>query len=99
VPTADEVRAVLRGVRDPELGINVVDLGLVYGIEVQGLRILVTMTLTTPACPRGSALVGEVERALRGAFVGHEVEVSLVWEPHWTPERMAEDARRRLGGS
>lgn len=99
MPTADEVRAVLRGVTDPELGINIVDLGLVYGIEVRGSRILVTMTLTTPACPRGPTLVEDVERTLQRAFAGHEADVSLVWEPHWTPERMAEDVRWGQGGS
>lgn len=97
--TPDEVRAVLRGVTDPELGINIVDLGLVYGIEVRGSRIVVTMTLTTPACPRGSTLVEDVERTLEREFAGYEAEVSLVWEPRWTPERMADEVRRGLGES
>ncbi len=97
MPTAGQVRAVLRGVMDPELGINVVDLGLIYGVRVEGDRILVEMTLTTAACPLAAALPAQVEQVLREMFADHEVEVTLVWEPHWTPEMMAEDVRRQLG--
>jgi len=97
VPTEGQVRAVLRGITDPELGINVVDLGLVYGVEVAGKRIRVRMTLTTSTCPFAAALPAQVEEALRAAFAGHEVEVVLVWEPRWSPERMSEDARRQFG--
>jgi len=97
VPTEGQVHAVLRGITDPELGINVVDLGLVYGVEVAGKRIRVRMTLTTSTCPFAATLPAQVEEALRAAFAGHEVEVVLVWEPRWTPERMSEDARRQFG--
>jgi len=97
VPTAGQVRAVLRGVMDPELGTNVVDLGLIYGVRVEGDRIRVEMTLTTAACPLVAALPAQVEQALREAFADHEVDVTLVWEPHWTPEMMSEDVRRQLG--
>jgi len=91
------VQAVLRQVTDPELGVNILDLGLVYGIRVEEGRIHVEMTLTTPACPLAATLPAQVEEALRAHFPGHEVMVALVWEPHWAPERMSEDARRRLG--
>lgn len=97
MPSPREVQDVLRGVTDPELGVDIVDLGLVYGVEVQGARIRVEMTLTSPFCPLGEALPAEVARVLRRAFSGHEVEVVLVREPPWTPDRMAEGARRRLG--
>lgn len=96
MPTAEEVRAVLRGVTDPELGINVVDLGLIYGIEADQSRIRVEMTLTTPSCPFSKALQAQVEAALRERFADHEADVALVWEPHWTPDRMADDVRRQL---
>lgn len=99
MPTEGQVRTVLRGVTDPELGINVVDLGLIYTIETEGETIRVRMTLTTPTCPLAATLPARVEEALRAAFVGHAVEVAVVWEPHWTPERMSADARRRLGAS
>ncbi|MFH1609342.1 MAG: metal-sulfur cluster assembly factor [Candidatus Bipolaricaulota bacterium] len=97
MPTAGQVRAVLRGVMDPELGINVVDLGLIYGVRVERERILVEMTFTTPTCPLTAALSAQVEQVLREKFADHDVEVTLVWEPHWTPEMMSEDVRRQLG--
>lgn len=97
-PTSDAVREVLRQrVIDPELGINVVDLGLIYDVEVSGGQISVDMTLTTPGCPLAGALAAQVEEVLRQAFPGREVEVSLVWEPRWTPELMSEEARRHFG--
>jgi len=96
--TQDAVREVLRErVIDPELGINVVDLGLIYGVEISGGRISVDMTLTTPGCPLAGTLAAQVEEALRQAFPGFDVEVSLVWEPRWTPELMSEEARRHFG--
>jgi metal-sulfur cluster biosynthetic enzyme len=97
-PSAEEVRAVLRDrVVDPELGINVVDLGLIYDIEVEENRIVVDMTLTTPACPLAALLPAQVEEVLRERFTGYDVEVNLVWEPRWTPERMSKEAREMFG--
>lgn len=97
-PTADAVREVLRErVYDPELGINVVDLGLIYDVLVEGDRILVDMTLTSPGCPLAGTLATQVEEALRQAFAGHDVEVSLVWDPPWSPEMMSEEVRRQFG--
>jgi len=97
-PSAEEVRAVLRDrVVDPELGINVVDLGLIYDVEVEENRIVVDMTLTTPACPLAALLPAQVEEVLRERFTGYEVEVNLVWEPRWTPERMSKEAREMFG--
>lgn len=98
-PTPEEVQALLRErVVDPELGVNVVDLGLIYDVQVGEGRISVDMTLTAPGCPLASSLLGEVEQVLRERFEGYEVEVSLVWEPRWTPERMSEEAREMFGG-
>ena len=96
--TQDAVREVLRErVIDPELGINVVDLGLIYDVEISGGQISVDMTLTTPGCPLAGTLAAQVEEVLRQAFPGFDVEVSLVWEPRWTPELMSEEARRHFG--
>lgn len=98
-PSAEEIRTVLREhVYDPELGINVVDLGLIYDVTVEEGRIVVDMTLTTPACPLAASLPTAVEQVLRERFEGYDVEVNLVWEPRWTPERMSEEAREMLGG-
>lgn len=83
---------------DPELGLNVEDLGLVYGVAVEPGRVAVTMTMTTPACPMGS-MITEDARARIGAISPPEavVEVVLVWEPPWTPERMSSEAKAYLG--
>ncbi len=97
-PTADEVRAVLRErVFDPELGINVVDLGLIYDVQIEEKRIVVDMTLTTLGCPLATYLPAQVEEVLRERFPDYDVEVNLVWEPQWTPERMSKEAREMFG--
>lgn len=97
--TPDEVREVLREkVWDPELGINVVDLGLIYDIDVRDHKVYVEMTLTTPGCPLIGALAGNVEAAIKARF-GEEtdVDVNVVWDPPWTPELMSAEARSQLG--
>lgn len=95
--TTDQVTSCLEGVMDPELGISVVDLGLIYNILIDGDKISVDMTLTNPGCPMAGMLAGSVEQALREAFEGADVEVSLVWDPPWTPERLTESGKAQLG--
>jgi metal-sulfur cluster biosynthetic enzyme len=94
----EQVREALKGVIDPELGINIVDLGLVYEtrISAEG-RLDVIMTLTSPGCPLGPVIETEVRRALSGLFGVEEIAVTIVWTPRWTPEMMSEDARLELG--
>ena len=84
-------------VYDPELGINLVDLGLVYGLGVVDGEVCVAMTLTTPGCPMSDSMPEAVERALLGIPGIARVSVDLVWEPRWMPEMMTERARRELG--
>lgn len=95
-----EIREALRAVMDPEAGMNVVDLGLVYGIEATAERVVVSMTMTSPACPMGEMITDEARAAVRDV-VGPEVEVDirLVWDPPWSPEMMSDQARRRFGWS
>ncbi|HDD46497.1 MAG TPA: DUF59 domain-containing protein [Candidatus Aenigmarchaeota archaeon] len=88
----EDVLKVLEGVVDPEIGINIVDLGLIYGVEVKQDEIKVRMTLTTPACPLANNFVREVEERLREAFKTN-VNVELVFDPPWTPERMSKKVR------
>ena len=84
----------LRAVDDPEAGMNIVDLGLVYGVQAAPPRATVRMTMTSPACPMGDYLSDAVRDALRDSFPEiTEVAVELVWDPPWTPERMSEAAR------
>jgi metal-sulfur cluster biosynthetic enzyme len=92
------VETALRAVIDPELGIDVVALGLVYGVRIdEGGRVAVDLTMTTAACPMGE-LIAEQARAALAAIPGvTSSEVQLVWDPPWTPERMQPEARRALG--
>ncbi|MCC7415572.1 MAG: metal-sulfur cluster assembly factor [Acidobacteria bacterium] len=97
--TEDAVREALREVIDPELGINIVDLGLVYGIEIDGARVCVNMTMTSPACPLGGYLKDLVDSTLKWRVGGvEEVDINLVWDPPWDPDRMSEAATRQLNG-
>lgn len=87
----------LREVIDPELGINIVDLGLVDKIDVDDECVHVRLTMTTPACPLGEYIVRDAERRLRATpQLGRAVHVELVWEPPWEPSRMSADAKRLL---
>ena len=96
----EEVRQALASVEDPEAGMNIVDLGLVYGVSVEPQRVRVTMTMTSPACPVAPYLVEEAAAAIRAvAPEGTDVNVELVWEPPWTPERMSAEAQQRFGWS
>lgn len=93
----DRVRQALSRVIDPEIGCNVVELGLVYGVAVEESGVVVSMTMTTAACPLGDYLASEAEQAIRRDMpeVG-SVRVDLVWEPAWNPSMMSESARTLL---
>lgn len=96
----EKIRDILKTVYDPELGINIVDLGLIYGIEPSedGKKVKVTHTLTTPACPIGPMLTAQIEEALAGLEGVEEVEVDLVFSPPWDPQEMCSDeAKFELG--
>jgi len=92
-----EIREALRKVNDPELGFNIVDLGLVYTIDVVGDDVVVQMTLTSPGCPVGGQLVAEADATVRDVQGVQNVSVELVWEPYWTPERVDPKLRAYLG--
>jgi metal-sulfur cluster biosynthetic enzyme len=94
--TEDEVWEALAGVVDPELGIDIVELGLVYGVELDEDRVGITMTLTTPGCPLHDVIVGGVERALARPD-GPRVDVEVVWDPPWDPGRIGAGGLRGLG--
>lgn len=97
-PIPDQVRDALRQVIDPELGINIVDLGLVYGVEVVEGQVRVRMTMTTPACPMEELLTSMAHSAIMERIPNaRSVEIELVWDPPWQPEMMSDEAKSRLG--
>ena len=93
----DQVKLALRRVKDPELSLNIVDLGLVYDIRTEGNAVMVDMSLTSPGCPSGPQIFGEVEEAVRTIPEVETVTVNLVWSPPWTPERIEPRVRAYLG--
>lgn len=100
MPTKEAIRAALRNVIDPEVGVNVVDLGLVYGIETAPNRVRVAMTMTTPACPMGSMITEDAREAIRNIVPeSAEVDVQLVWDPPWNSSMMSEKAKQHFGWS
>lgn len=91
-PVEAEVREALSRVVDPELGLDVVSLGLIYRIERSGSRVRVVHTLTTPGCPMETYITRGIRRAAAGVDGVEEVEAELVWEPRWNPGMIDEDA-------
>ena len=87
----------LKQVIDPEIDCNIVDLGLVYDITIEGAKVIVTMTLTTPGCPMHESLSWGVRNALLNLEAVDDVEVRIVWNPPWTPDRMSDYAREHVG--
>lgn len=93
----DAVLAALRDVIDPELGVNVVDLGLVMDVALDGNHVTVTMTLTTPGCPLHGTITREAEVRIGRVPGVRTVHVELAWDPPWTPDRMSDEGKRQLG--
>jgi len=98
-PTKDQIIDALKPVHDPEIGIGIVDLGLVYdvNVELEG-KVQIKMTLTTPACPYGEILIAQAHRAVAELEGVKEVEIRLVWDPPWNPEEMCSDAAKDILG-
>lgn len=98
IPTPELLMETLRDVIDPELGISIVDLGLVYDVSFDDGDVLVTMTLTSPGCPLGPVIRGEAYAKLKTVPGVKDVDVRIVWSPPWDPRTMAsEDVRMSLG--
>ena len=96
-PTVDEVRAALRRVKDPELNLNIVDLGLVYDVAVDGRMVKVDMSLTSPGCPSGPEIMRDAELQVKNVPGVADAVINLVWSPIWTPERIEPRVRSYLG--
>jgi metal-sulfur cluster biosynthetic enzyme len=93
----EQILTALKNVVDPELGINIVDLGLVYGVDLQGTSVHITYTLTTMGCPIGPLIEAEMKQFLSGVEGVDQVEAEMVLRPPWTPEMMSEEAKAALG--
>jgi metal-sulfur cluster biosynthetic enzyme len=93
----DDVRLALRRVKDPELNLNIVDLGLVYAIRTQGTNVDIDVSLTSPGCPSGPEILKAAEDELKNIEGVGAVVVNLIWSPPWTPERIEPRVRAYLG--
>ena len=96
--TSDVVRKALRAVKDPELNLNIVDIGLVYDVEASDAgAVQIKMTLTSPGCPAGTEIIDDVKSVVGDLEGVTSVDVELVWDPYWTPEKMDPRVRAFLG--
>ncbi len=96
-PTTEEIREALKDVFDPELGYNIVDLGLVYDLKVVDEVAMVSMTLTTPGCPASDIIQGGVKQRLEEMEGIDGVDIAVVWEPRWSPQAMSPAAKEHFG--
>ncbi|MEO7084925.1 MAG: metal-sulfur cluster assembly factor [Gemmatimonadaceae bacterium] len=96
-PSVDQVKLALRKVKDPELNLNIVDLGLIYEVRVDGNDVAIDMSLTSPGCPAGPQIMGDVEKTLKAIPGVGTVTLNLVWTPFWTPDRIEPRVRAYMG--
>ena len=97
MPTREEVYEALRQVEDPELGMDIVELGLLYDAEIEGPKVKVIHSLTSMGCPAGPMIQEDIHRVVAELPGVEDVEIELTWDPPWTPERMSDDAKFILG--
>ena len=97
MPTKDEVIEALRTVEDPELGMDIVDLGLLYDVEIEGPKVKVIHSLTSMGCPAGPMIQEDIQNVASSLEGVDEVEIELTWDPPWTPDKMSDDAKFILG--
>jgi metal-sulfur cluster biosynthetic enzyme len=95
--TKQDVMKALEKCIDPELGISLVDMGFIYGVSVKADQVHVKMTLSNPGCPMQRMMLADIERSVKSLDGVNKVEVELVWEPKWTPERISKKARKKIG--
>ncbi len=95
--TEEEVMDALRTCYDPEIGLSIVDLGLVYRVEIDGEKVKVDMTLTAPGCPLQAMIAQDAHAKILALSGVKEAEINLVWDPPWTPDRLSPEAKKYLG--
>jgi metal-sulfur cluster biosynthetic enzyme len=96
-PSVEQVKLALRKVKDPELNLNIVDLGLIYEVRVDDTDIAIDMSLTSPGCPAGPQIMGDVEKTLKALPGVGNVTLNLIWTPFWTPDRIEPRVRAYMG--
>ena len=97
MPTRDEIFEALRQVEDPELGMDIVDLGLLYDAEIEGSKVKVIHSLTSMGCPAGPMIQEDIHSVVAALPDVEDVEIELTWDPPWTPDKMSDDAKFILG--
>jgi metal-sulfur cluster biosynthetic enzyme len=97
MPSKNDLLEALRQVEDPELGMDIVDLGLLYDVEVEDSSVKITYSLTSMGCPAGPLIAGDIERVAREVPGVEEVDLELTFDPPWSPDRMSDDAKFILG--
>jgi metal-sulfur cluster biosynthetic enzyme len=97
MPTREDIFEALRVVEDPELGMDIVELGLLYDAEIEGPKVHVTYSLTSMGCPVGPMIEQQIREVVEGMEGVGDVETELTWDPPWSPERMSDDAKFILG--
>lgn len=97
MPTQEQIYEILGDIYDPEIPIDIVNLGLVYGVEVQDSKVNVNMTMTSPGCPAAQQIVTEARLLIEDLPDVEEANIEIVWDPPWTPEMMSEAAKESLG--
>lgn len=95
--TEQTVRQALRTVKDPELNLSIIDLGLVYDVAVEDGTVRIRMTLTSPGCPAGPQIMNDIHKTLRPLEGVQDVDIEIVWEPYWTPEQIDPKVRAMMG--
>ena len=95
--TEAAVRQALRSVKDPELNLNIIDLGLVYEVDVEDGNVHLQMTLTSPGCPAGPQILNDIHQAVRPMEGVQDVDIEIVWEPYWSPEKVEPKIRAMMG--
>jgi metal-sulfur cluster biosynthetic enzyme len=93
----ETVRTALRTVKDPELNLNIIDLGLVYEVDVEDGNVHIRMTLTSPGCPAGPQIMNDIHKTVRPLDGVNDVDIEIVWEPYWSPEKIEPKIRAMMG--